>query len=108
MYNDFYQFSEDPFFLTPDSRSLFLPENHKAVLDSILSGINERKGFMAVIGKKGVGKTACLVHIATDQLFLNKHVIHVSFSGDTRHIISWYEDIFKEIRPLPLYSTFLK
>ena len=47
--------------------------------------------------RKGVGKTACLVHIATDKLFQNKHVIHVSFSGRTDHIISWYEDIFKEI-----------
>lgn len=47
--------------------------------------------------RKGVGKTACLVHIATDQLFQGKHVIHVSFAGRTDHIVSWYEDIFKEI-----------
>jgi hypothetical protein len=56
------------------------------------------KGNIGVIAaKKGVGKTACLVHIATDQLFENKHVIHVSFSENTSHIISWYEDIFDEI-----------
>jgi len=56
------------------------------------------KGNIGVItAKKGVGKTACLVHIATDQLLQDKHVIHVSFSGDTQHIISWYEDIFAEI-----------
>ncbi|MBN2534167.1 MAG: hypothetical protein JXB88_14855 [Spirochaetales bacterium] len=56
------------------------------------------KGNIGVIAaKKGVGKTACLIHIATDQLFQNKHVIHVSFSGNTQHIISWYEDIFSEI-----------
>ena len=52
-------------------------------------------GFIAA--RKGIGKTACLVHIATDQLFQGKQVIHVSFSQDTRHIIDWYEDIFKEI-----------
>lgn len=56
------------------------------------------KGNIGVIAaRKGVGKTACLVHIATDELFDNKHVIHVSFSADTNHIISWYEDIFEEI-----------
>jgi hypothetical protein len=56
------------------------------------------KGNIGVItAKKGVGKTACLVHIATDQLFENKHVIHVSFAANTSHIISWYEDIFDEI-----------
>ena len=47
--------------------------------------------------KKGVGKTACLVHIATDKLLQDKHVIHVSFSAKVDHIINWYEDIFKEI-----------
>jgi hypothetical protein len=56
------------------------------------------KGNIGIIAsRKGVGKTACLVHIATDQLFQGKHVIHVSFSSNTSHIISWYEDIFQEI-----------
>ncbi len=50
-----------------------------------------------IASRKGVGKTACLVHIATDKLFQDKHVIHVSFSNRTDHIINWYEDIFKEI-----------
>ncbi len=55
-------------------------------------------GSIGVIAsRKGVGKTACLVHIATDSLFQGQHVIHVSFAGKTDHIISWYEDIFKEI-----------
>ncbi len=56
------------------------------------------KGNLAVIAsKQGIGKTACLVHIATDKLMRDKHVIHVSFSSRTDHIINWYEDIFKEI-----------
>lgn len=50
-----------------------------------------------IASRKGVGKTACLVHIATDKLFQGKHVIHVSFASRTDHIISWYEDIFREI-----------
>jgi hypothetical protein len=56
------------------------------------------KGNLAIIASpKGIGKTACLVHIATDTLLMGKHIIHVSFSARTDHIISWYEDIFKEI-----------
>jgi len=56
------------------------------------------KGNIAVIAsKRGIGKTACLVHIATDKLMRDKHVIHVSYSSRTDHIINWYEDIFKEI-----------
>jgi hypothetical protein len=63
---------------------------------SIRGGVGQ--GNIGVIAsRKGTGKTACLVHIATDQLFQNKHVIHVSFAGRTDHIVSWYEDIFGEI-----------
>lgn len=63
---------------------------------SINGGVG--KGKIGVIAsKKGVGKTACLVHIATDKLFRDRHVIHVSFAQKVDHIINWYEDIFKEI-----------
>lgn len=47
--------------------------------------------------RKGVGKTACLVHIATDKLFQGKPIIHVSYASRVDYIITWYEDIFKEI-----------
>jgi len=57
-------------------------------------------GIGVIAARKGVGKTACLVHIATDQLFQKKHVIHVSFSSSTEHIVSWYEHIFNEISKL--------
>ena len=63
---------------------------------SIQGGVG--KGNIGIIAsRKGVGKTACLVHIATDKLLRGRHVIHVSFSKRTDHIISWYEDIFNEI-----------
>ena len=56
------------------------------------------KGNIGVLAaRKGVGKTACLVHIATDKLLQNKPVIHVSYASRVDYIISWYEDIFKEI-----------
>ncbi len=50
-----------------------------------------------IASRRGIGKTACLVHIATDKLMAGKHVIHVSYAKRTDHIINWYEDIFKEI-----------
>ncbi|MDR0331554.1 MAG: hypothetical protein LBH93_07600 [Chitinispirillales bacterium] len=56
------------------------------------------KGNIGIIAaRKGVGKTACLVHIATDQLLQGKNIIHVSFAANTAHIVSWYNDILKEI-----------
>lgn len=63
---------------------------------SIHGGVG--KGNIGVIAsKKGVGKTACLTHIAVDKLLRDRHVIHVSFAGNVDHIINWYEDIFREI-----------
>jgi KaiC/GvpD/RAD55 family RecA-like ATPase len=63
---------------------------------SIHGGIG--KGNIAILAApQGLGKTACLVHIATDQLLQGKHVIHVSFRSDAKHIVAWYEDIFSEI-----------
>lgn len=58
-------------------------------------------GNLGVIAaRKGVGKTAFLVHLATDRLLQGEHVIHVSFSASTGHIIDWYEDIFIELARL--------
>ena len=55
-------------------------------------------GHLGIIAAhKGEGKTACVVHLATDKLIQGKHVIHVSFETKTNHILDWYESIFKEI-----------
>jgi len=63
---------------------------------SIHGGLGSgRIGVLA--SPKGVGKTACLVHIAIDKLLQGKPVIHVSYSSRVDYIITWYEDIFKEI-----------
>lgn len=67
------------------------------ILQQSMNGGLGKGNIGVVTGPKGVGKTACLVHFATHQLLEGRHVIHVSFAADTRHIISWYEDIFNEI-----------
>ena len=57
MYTSFFGFKEKPFNLTPDARYLFLSPHHKEALDHLLYGINERKGFIAITGGVGTGKT---------------------------------------------------
>jgi KaiC/GvpD/RAD55 family RecA-like ATPase len=51
----------------------------------------------AVVARKGVGKTAFLVHLATLELLDGRHVIHVSFASKTDHIVDWYEEIFSSV-----------
>src|SRR4030066_224022 len=64
--------------------------------NSIHAGLG--KGNIGVLAsRKAGGKTACLVHIATDKLFQDKPVIHVSYSSRVDHIIIWYEDIYREL-----------
>ena len=78
-------------------REEFIKRNPLRILEKSIHG-GLRQGNVAVIASpKGVGKTACLVYIATDSLMQGKHVIHVSFSSRTDHIVNWYEDIFREI-----------
>lgn len=68
------------------------------VFEQSLQGEKLGKGSLGMLtSRKGVGKTACLVHIATDKLFRGEHVIHVSFSANVNRIIAWYTDIFDEI-----------
>jgi KaiC/GvpD/RAD55 family RecA-like ATPase len=67
------------------------------VLEKTTRGALSKGSLGIVAAKKGTGKTAFLVHLATDQLFQGRHVIHVSYAGKTDHIIDWYEEIFEEI-----------
>ena len=74
-----------------------LKRNPLRTLEKILSGGLGKGNIGVIASKKGIGKTAILVHIATDKLWNDNPVIHVSFSKRTDHIISWYDDIFNEI-----------
>ncbi|MBU0506083.1 MAG: AAA family ATPase [bacterium] len=57
MYLNYFHLREEPFNNTPDPRFLYLSRQHEEALESLLYGIRERKGFMAVIGEIGTGKT---------------------------------------------------
>ena len=64
--------------------------------ESINGGLG--RGNLGVIASRhGVGKTACMVHLAIDKLLRNENVIHVSFGANVEHIMSWYKEVFREI-----------
>ena len=64
--------------------------------ESINGGLG-RGNLGVIVSRHGVGKTACLVHLATDKLLKGESVIHVSFSGNVEHVINWYKEVFREI-----------
>jgi len=57
MYLRFYGFKEMPFNITPDPRFLYLSPTHQEALQHLKFGVQERKGFIALIGEVGCGKT---------------------------------------------------
>jgi general secretion pathway protein A len=60
VYLPFYKLQHPPFHTTPDPDFLYLSPSHKQALGSIIYGIQERKGFIAVTGEVGLGKTTIL------------------------------------------------
>jgi general secretion pathway protein A len=60
MYLDFYRMSKAPFQTTPDPGFFYMSPAHREALAAIMYGIQQRKGFLAVTGEVGVGKTTVL------------------------------------------------
>jgi general secretion pathway protein A len=60
---DYFKLREQPFGVTPDARYLFLSSTHKEALGSLLYGIDEGCGFLALIASPGLGKTTLLFHV---------------------------------------------
>lgn len=57
MYQSFYGLNEMPFNITPDPKFLYLSPTHQEALLHLKFGVQERKGFIALIGEVGCGKT---------------------------------------------------
>ena len=57
MYRQFYHLRRYPFELGPDPYFFYATSGHKEVLLNLIYGIQRRKGFIAVTGEVGTGKT---------------------------------------------------
>lgn len=95
MYKEFFNFSAEPFRVTPDPGFLYLTDQHKEALAAIIYGIAKRKGFVCITGEVGVGKTTILRSYldSVDEpglTFVYIYNPNVSFQTLLRHI-------FKEI-----------
>jgi general secretion pathway protein A len=60
MYLKFYNMKRAPFNITPGPDLLFLSPSHKEALAAVIYGVTTRKGFVAIIGEVGVGKTTVI------------------------------------------------
>jgi general secretion pathway protein A len=60
MYLSYYGFDRAPFDPAPQPDSLFETSTHNEALAGLIYGILDRKGFIALLGEVGVGKTTVL------------------------------------------------
>lgn len=60
MYESHFGLSVSPFAMSPDPRFLFFTPSHREALAGLMYGILNRKGFVALIGDAGTGKTSLL------------------------------------------------
>jgi len=60
MYNAFFGFTQNPFNMSPDPSFLFRSPQHEEALASLMYGVQSRKGFIALTGEVGTGKTTML------------------------------------------------
>lgn len=57
MYESFYNLAENPFGTTPDPRFLYKSKAHREALAYLAYGVFRKKGFLALSGEVGIGKT---------------------------------------------------
>ena len=91
MYLAFYGLKKQPFHITPDPEFLYLSPSHNEALAAITEGVEERKGFIAVTGDVGVGKTTILrsyLHLKQREPFKTVYVFNsnLTFQGLLRTI----------------------
>ncbi|NTV38055.1 MAG: hypothetical protein HGA82_02570, partial [Anaerolineales bacterium] len=51
----------------------------------------------ALMARAGVGKTACLTHIALEHLFESQPVLHVCIDGVAEKIKIWYQELMRNL-----------
>ena len=50
-----------------------------------------------LMARAGVGKTACLIHIAFDKLFRREKLVHISLEHNPEKVASYYNVIFTDL-----------
>src|SRR5262249_38199937 len=63
MYEAFYGFREPPFRVTPDPRFLYRTAAIEEAVAALTYGVEQRKGFLSLVGEVGTGKTTLLRHL---------------------------------------------
>ena len=99
MYLAFYGLKKEPFHTTPDPNFLYLSPSHKEAMGAIIYGIEKRKGFVAIFGEVGVGKTTIIRAYLEQTSDRKQKTVYV-----LNPVVSFHElllDIFRSLELVP-------
>jgi type II secretory pathway predicted ATPase ExeA len=81
-FENFYGFKKNPFDSQPDLRFFFATRNSNETWNSLICGIERRKGFILLTGESGVGKTTLIALISLYLSTRGQKVIPIFNSPD--------------------------
>lgn len=105
MYTHFFGFSEKPFEITPDPKFLYLIPSYREIIAALIYGIQERRGFITLIGEAGTGKTTLLNSVIEKLTASNKTAFIFNTSLTFKQILLMALDDLKVLNPKQNLST---
>src|SRR5207248_9262043 len=102
MYNAFFGFSQNPFNMSPDPSFLFRSMQHEEALANLVYGVQARKGFIALSGEVGTGKTTMLECLRD---YLESQYIEFAFLFNSRINVEQFFEMIAYDLDLPCQRT---
>jgi len=85
VFDKFYNFSSQPFLLTPDARFFFGSTEHNRAIAHLVYGLQQQEGFIVITGEVGAGKTTLTDHLWSQldrKTYVIARVVTTQVSGD--------------------------
>jgi general secretion pathway protein A len=86
---DFYGLREQPFGITPDPAYLYASRTHGEAFASLSFGIQDNRGFLALIAEPGMGKTTLLYRLLEDLRHSTRTVFVFQTQCDSRELFQY-------------------
>ncbi len=107
MYLDYYSLIEEPFSVTADPKFLYMSEGHEEALSHLLYAIRKQRGFAAITGGVGTGKTTLLNSLLTTEQGITFAFIYQSAEDITELLRYVFKDLGLEDKGYTSKSEYL-